>query len=129
VSEGPSAGATIVFARIAPGSGGINRDYLVAGAPEWSWHVLSFEGFGDFGIELYDGWPTYVESDVEGWMANTGGYVGFWSYTVVQELPQIPEPSALALVTAGLIGTAAARTTRRAAAGPARSAREGPGPG
>ena len=54
----------IVFAAIAPGADGINRN--VYHDQLWSWHVTQFEGFGDIGIELLDGWPTYVESDVPG---------------------------------------------------------------
>jgi hypothetical protein len=87
IRVGPSAGEPIVVARIAPGADGINRDFLAPGSPPWSWHVTNFEGFADNTIEILDGWPSYVESDVEGWMANTGGYIGFWSYTVVAELP------------------------------------------
>jgi hypothetical protein len=129
VAEGASAGATIVFARMAAGPDGINRDWRAPGEPEWSWHVVSFEGFGDFGIELYDGWPTYVESDVTGWIANTGGTVGFWSYTVVEELTQVPEPSALALVAAGLFPLAAAAYARRPAPEGRRPEPVGGGPG
>jgi hypothetical protein len=33
----------------------------------------------DFSIEIYDGWPGYVESDVARWIANTGGVIGFWA--------------------------------------------------
>jgi len=89
----------IVFAAIAPGADGINRN--VYNDQLWSWHVTQFEGFGDVGIELLDGWPTYVESDVPGWMANTGGHIGFWSYKVIAELPAVPEPSTFVL---GAIG-------------------------
>jgi hypothetical protein len=64
--------------------------------------VTEFEGFFDLGIELYDGWPTYVESDVPGWMDNTDGHIGFWSYTVVAELPSVPEPPTIALAAAAL---------------------------
>jgi hypothetical protein len=87
IAMGPSAGAAIAVANIAKGGNGINRDYLATGAPAWSWHVTSFEGFADFTVEILDGWPTYVESDVDGWIANTGGQIGFWQYTVVAELP------------------------------------------
>jgi hypothetical protein len=101
IAQGPSVGATIVFARIAEGADGVNRDWLAPGRPAWSWHVTEFLGFGDLGIELYDGWPSFVESDVAGWIANTNGTIGFWSYTVVAE---IPEPAPPALLALGLIG-------------------------
>ena len=115
IARGPeAAGAPILFADVAAGADGLNRDLLAAGKPAWNWHVTRVTGFGDFGIELLDGWPTFVESDVAGWMKNTGGNggpsitggvgptavgdgsadatgetgkIGFWSYTVVKELP------------------------------------------
>jgi hypothetical protein len=42
--------------------------------------------FADATIELCDGTPTTVERDVQGGIANTGGLVGFWDYSVVAEL-------------------------------------------
>jgi hypothetical protein len=89
----------IVVARIAPGADGINQN-LNAPFQSWDWHVTEFLGFAEFTIEIYDGWPTYVQSDVPGWMANTGGIVGFWSYTVVAEVP-VPEPPSHALLILG----------------------------
>ncbi len=105
ISQGPAAGATIVFAEIAKGADGFNRDLNAPGEPLWNWHVTSFDGFGDFGIELLDGWPTFVEQDIDGWIANTNGKIGFWSYTVVAEVP--PPPGAVPLpagFSAGLAG-------------------------
>ena len=114
IARGPQvAGASIVFAEIVAGSDGINRDVLAAGEPLWSWHVSKFEGFGDIGIELTDGWPSFVEQDVASWIANTSsnqsdpnepGHIGFWSYPVVAELgtagggaapPAVPLPAAV----------------------------------
>ena len=93
ISLGPDqAGETIVFADIAAGADRINRDLLAADQRLWSWHVTQFEGFGDLGIELLDGWPSFVEQDVTGWIQNTKGKIGFWNYTVVSELPAAPEP-------------------------------------
>jgi hypothetical protein len=89
IAQGRDAGPSIVSAKIAKGANGINRDVLAGGAPVWSWHVTEFEGFYDNTIEILDGWPTYVEGDVDGWIANTnGGYIGFWTYTVTAELRQ-----------------------------------------
>lgn len=99
IAMGPAAGETIVFARIAPGADGVNRDWLAPGRPAWSWHVVEFVGFGDLGIEIYDGWPSFVENDVAGWIANTEGVIGFWSYTIVAELP---EPGASGAIGLGL---------------------------
>lgn len=107
-----AAGAAIVVARIAAGADGLNRDLRAPGAPPWSWHVTEFETFADNTIELCDGWPGYVEQDVEGWIENTDGTICFWSYTVVEELP---EPDAVQAVAAGcgaLLALARARRVR-----------------
>jgi hypothetical protein len=124
IARGPDeAGEPIIFAKIAPGADGINRNLWHPSQPQWSWHVTDVHGFGDMGIELIDGWPTFIEDDVQGWMDNTGGEIGFWSYTVVAELPGYPDvlppPAAIPLpaalpaagVTACLV--LAVRTVRR----------------
>jgi len=90
IDEGPRIDGAIVLAEISPGADGVNRDHRAAGAPPWSWHISRFLGFADFTIEILDGWPGFVEQDVPGWMANTGGQIGFWSYTVVEELTPVP---------------------------------------
>lgn len=120
IARGPdAAGSALVFAEISAGSDGINRNVLAEGEPLWSWHVSRFEGFGDIGIELIDGNPTMVEEDVQGWIANTRtaendnvGHIGFWSYTVVDELPAAPTIPLPAAVPAGLIGLAAVVVAR-----------------
>ncbi len=95
IAEGPAAGATIAVARIAAGADGINRDYLAPGAPPWSWRVTEFLGFADLTAEILDGWPGFVESDVDGWIRNTDSTIGFWNYTVVAELGPSPAPLAV----------------------------------
>lgn len=89
IEFGPEIGAPIIFARIAAGSDGINRDVLADGEPLYSWHVESFDSFVDISAEIYDGWPTYIEEDVPRWFDNTEGYIGFWNYTVVAELQAV----------------------------------------
>jgi hypothetical protein len=103
IENGPSIGGAIVVARIAAGTDGINRDVLARGQPLWSWHVTEFLGFADCTAEILDGWPGFVEADVEGWIANTGGSIGFWSYTVTQELA-VPEPATLVVLGLGALG-------------------------
>jgi hypothetical protein len=91
LAQGPASGVgSIVTAHIAAGADSVNRDYRASGNPPWSWHVTQFDGFADMAIELCDGWPGYVEQDVNGWIANTGGSICFWTYTVVQELGPLP---------------------------------------
>ena len=113
VSEGISAGAPLVVAKITAGPDGVNRNTLAPGEPPWSWHVTEFQAFGDMAIELCDGSPQMVENDVAGWIANTGGQVCFWSYTVTAELPvevpALPSGPALVLIL-GLLGAAATRS-------------------
>ena len=108
IASGPAAGAPIVVAHIAAGADGINRNILAPGAPLWSWHVDAFDGFADMTAEILDGWPGFVEQDVDGWIANTNGYIGFWNYTVTAELPAVvPLPGALLLLASGAFGLAA----------------------
>ena len=86
IEDPAEAGATIALCAIAPGAGDPpNTDFLGTGEP-WSWHVSKFEEFADFTIEIFDGWPSFVEEDLDGWIANTNGMIGFWTYTVTREL-------------------------------------------
>ncbi len=103
IARGTAAGAPIAIARIAPGADGVNADLILPVVRPWTWHITEFVGFADLGIELYDGWPTFVEQDVDGWMRNTGGYVGFWGYTVIAELRPVPEPTGLVLLALGAL--------------------------
>jgi len=84
-----SPGSLIVVTSIAAGANGRNRDILNPAKPAWSWHPVGPVSFADFTIEILDGWPSFVESDVDGWITNTGGAIGFWSYTVTQELSYV----------------------------------------
>ncbi|MBN1505288.1 MAG: hypothetical protein JW955_00495 [Sedimentisphaerales bacterium] len=102
IEHGTSVADYIVVAHIAAGPDGINRDVLAPGEPPWSWHVDEFVSFAEMTIEIYDGWPGYVEQDVDGWIAITNGHIGFWSYTVTGELPAVPAPSAVLLATLGM---------------------------
>jgi hypothetical protein len=113
VSNGPSAGRTIAVASIAKGADGINRDVLAPDMRPWSWHVTRFEAFADVTIEVLDGWPGFVEQDVDAWIANTGGMIGFWSYTVVRELGPIPEPSGALLVLGCMLMLGVRRESQR----------------
>jgi hypothetical protein len=69
----------------------VNRDLTQPQPRPWSWHVTEFLGFADMGIEILDGWPTYVEDHYDEWVATTKGpngkgRIGFWNYTVVREI-------------------------------------------
>jgi hypothetical protein len=112
IAQGPAAGATIVVAKIAAGADGRNRDVYAPGEPLWSWRVTKFEAFGDFAIELCDGWPGYVEQDVAGWIDNTNGTLCFWNYTVVEELPEPGVAQGVAVGFVALVATARRRKRR-----------------
>ena len=108
VKRGRAAGRYLISADIVAGADNINRDILADGKPAWSWHVSRFDQFADLSIELTDGWPGYIEQDVQGWINNTGGgtidedgdgkpdkdatvgAIAFWSYTVSAELTGPP---------------------------------------
>lgn len=108
VRRGRDAGRYLISADIVAGADQINRNILTEGKPAWSWHISKFDGFADLSIELTDGWPTYIEQDVQGWINNTGGgsvdedgdgipdhhatvgAIAFWSYTVTAELTGPP---------------------------------------
>jgi len=81
---------SIVLARIAAGGDGFNRDLRSPQQRLWSWRIVSFDGFADLAIELCDGGPGWVEDDPHGFIANTGGRICFWGYTVVAELATPP---------------------------------------
>ena len=79
----------IVVAKIE--KGGItdeyaNKDLFDVTKRVWSWRVTEFLGFADNTVEILDGWPGYVESNLDKWMSNTNGKIGFWNYTVLREV-------------------------------------------
>lgn len=66
-----------------------NRDLI--NDKDWSWHISEFLGFVDNTIEIYDGWPQYVEDNYKEWVTNTKGdgtegVIGFWSYVITEEV-------------------------------------------
>lgn len=85
--SGGTSGASIAVATIAPGSSPdyANRDLINEG-DLWSWHVTGFEGWAENTIEIYDGTAQYIEDNLEQWMTETGGVLGFWSYRPVREV-------------------------------------------
>jgi hypothetical protein len=88
IHRGPAAaGEPIVVANIASGRDGINRDYLAPGAPLWSWHVAEFLAFADITAEILDGWPGLIRNHEDDPEYSCCSTIGFWSYTVVAELP------------------------------------------
>lgn len=89
---GAAAGQPLVVAQVACGGDGINRDLLSPTRRAWNWHVTAFENFADLTAEVLDGRPSDLLTDCDGWLANSGGRIGFWTFTVVEELGTEPEP-------------------------------------
>ncbi|MCC6153296.1 MAG: hypothetical protein IT367_06030 [Candidatus Hydrogenedentes bacterium] len=87
IADPDNTPSKIVVASIAPceNCDYPNRDLLNDGQ-RWSWCIIGFEAFAENTIEIYDGWPTFVEGDLNGWIENTNGVIGFWAYTVTREL-------------------------------------------
>jgi len=86
----PGTPITPVFL-IAPGSDGINRDYLTVGAPQWSWHVVEFIGFSGGVSGVIGSTPTYVEDHLDEWMARNRGLTAFFQVPLFELLPR-PDP-------------------------------------
>ncbi len=85
ISNPGSTKTKIVVAKIAKGNGPyVNKDLI--GGKTWSWHVTEFLSFADNTAEIYDGNPTYVEENLDEWIRITSGTIGFWTYTISQEV-------------------------------------------
>ena len=93
IAEGPAIGRPLVVATATAGADGINGDYVPPDTRLWSWHISDFHAFADTTAELLDASPTFTE----GYFASGGGGnvgIGYWNYTVVAEMPIVPEPAA-----------------------------------
>jgi hypothetical protein len=88
--DGPQDGGQLIVARIRAGGDGLNRNLRLSGQPLWSWHVAELLEFSDLSIELCDGSPQLVEDDPAAFVANTGGVICFWGYSLASELPRAP---------------------------------------
>jgi hypothetical protein len=90
IEVGPgTAERLIVEARISRGNeGAVNRNYLASGAPLWSWHVSEFIRFTDSAPGIGDGWPGWVERELD-YCLEIGG-ISFSAYTVIAELGPVP---------------------------------------
>lgn len=87
ISNPNLAPAQIIFAEIDRGnSDGIICNNDLIGGTKLNWHIKNFIGFGEMGIEILDGWPLYVNDNLEDWMSQTGGRIGFWNYTIIREV-------------------------------------------
>lgn len=92
VANGPGVGQPLIVANIACSADGINRNFLSPSKNQWLWHITQFIGFADSTAEILDGNPTMVNNDCMWWMNNTGGQIGFWSYTIIAEIGENPKP-------------------------------------
>jgi|SRR5829696_4924550 len=92
IAEGPQIGRPLVLATATAGADGINGDYVLPDTRLWSWHVSDFDGFADVTAEILDSSPIQTENF---FAAGAGRNLdmGFWNYTVVAEMPNLPEPT------------------------------------
>lgn len=90
LTNGANGIHTIVVANCVSGKDGINRNYRDPKFPEWSWHVSQFLAFADITAEALDGDPTYTEYIVSNAPPGQSFEIGYWGYTVVQELGPAP---------------------------------------
>ena len=101
VLRGRNGFENIVVCRITVPGDGVNRDVKAAGEPLWSWHVTEFLTFAETTQETLDGWPGLVESNPYAYIhappeGDNTGSIGFWGYTITQELgpgPGLPPPA------------------------------------
>lgn len=67
-----------------------NKDLVTKGRI-WNWEPAGEPSLVDFTIEIYDGWPVYVQENLEEWIRITqtgsgNGRIGFWNYTLIREV-------------------------------------------
>src|SRR5207237_72752 len=86
-----TAGGTIIFASIVSDADQVNRNLVASRQPDRNWHVSGVSGFGDVGVELLDGSPTYVSQHLNTSIRENGGHVGFWNDAFSKELTGYPE--------------------------------------
>ncbi|AZZ36946.1 hypothetical protein CIK05_09125 [Bdellovibrio sp. qaytius] len=75
----------IVFAKIALGSQGYNRNMTKKEKSFWSWSVTEVTNISDFGSTACNGFPQMLEDQAETWV-NGLGKICFWSYRIKKEL-------------------------------------------
>ena len=92
IAEGPGIGRPLIVASTTAGADGINGDYVLPDTRLWSWHISEFHSFADTTAEVLDGSPSVPEN----YFASGGGgnfAIGFWNYTVVAEMHNVPDPT------------------------------------
>ena len=88
IRDPDTAESQILVCSVAGGSGDPPNQDVLNDGQLWSWHVDAFIEFADFTAEILDGWPGFLEEDFDGWVANTGGMIGFWGYTASREISE-----------------------------------------
>lgn len=75
----------IVFAKIALGSQGYNRNMIKKEKSFWSWSVTEVTNISDIGSTACNGFPQMLEDQAEAWVRGLGK-ICFWSYRIKKEL-------------------------------------------
>ena len=92
INDPENAAEKIISAKIVPQKG--DEEYKNQDLNDgtiWSWRIEEFQGFSFNTIEILDGWPGYIEEDLNRWFLNTSGdtthgFIGFWGYTIIEEI-------------------------------------------
>lgn len=75
----------ILFAKIAKGHSGTNRNWSKKEKPFWSWSISEVTNINDLASTSCNGLPQAVEDRVDTWVKNPGR-ICFWSYRIRREL-------------------------------------------
>lgn len=75
----------IVFAKIALGHQGYNRNLTKKEKSFWSWSVTEVTNISDFGSTACNGFPQALEDQAEAWVRGLGK-ICFWTYRIKKEL-------------------------------------------
>ena len=75
----------ILFAKIAKGHAGFNRNWSKIEKPFWSWSVTEVTSIADLASTSCNGLPQAVEDRVDHWV-DSPGRICFWSYRIRKEL-------------------------------------------
>ncbi len=75
----------IIFAKVAKGHAGFNRNWSKKDRAFWSWSATEVTAIADLASTSCNGFPQAVEDRVNSWIKNPGR-ICFWSYRIRREL-------------------------------------------
>ncbi len=75
----------ILFAKVAKGHSGFNRNWSKKDRAFWSWSATEVTSIADLASTSCNGFPQAVEDRIDFWLKNPGR-ICFWSYRIQREL-------------------------------------------